>query len=216
MTLRLPRAAARDGAVALTFDACGAPTTRGPGQGVDAHLIEMLRRHDAAATLFLNERWVRAHPGLARDLAADPLFEIANHGTLHRPLSVDGRAAYGIGGTHSVGEVYDEVAGNTARLTEVTDRRPRFFRSGTAHCDDVAVQVAAALGQSVVNFSVNGDLGATATRGQVARALDGTRAGDIVIGHMNHPEGATAAGVARALPRLLERGLRPVRLSEYL
>lgn len=216
MALRLPRRAVADGAVALTFDACGAPTTTGPGQGVDADLVATLRRHRAAATFFLNERWVRAHRRLALELAEDPLFEVANHGTLHRPLSVEGRAAYGIAGTTSVGAVYDEVVGNTELLTDLLGTPPRFFRAGTAHCDDVAVDIVEALGQTVVNFSVNADAGATAARRQVARALDGVAAGDIVIGHLNHPEDATAEGVADALPRLLDRGLTPVRLSECL
>jgi peptidoglycan/xylan/chitin deacetylase (PgdA/CDA1 family) len=38
------------------------------------------------ATLFVNARWIEANPRQFRQLAADPLFEIANHGTEHRPL----------------------------------------------------------------------------------------------------------------------------------
>ncbi len=66
---------------------------------------------------------------------------IANHGTRHRPLSVTGRSAYGIAGTRSAGEVYDEVAGNQAKLTRLLGVPPRFFRSGTAYCDDIAARI---------------------------------------------------------------------------
>ena len=198
--------------VALTFDACGGAH----GSGYDAALIDALRMSGTPATLFLNQRWILAHPDLTADLAADPLFELANHGTAHQPLSVRGAAAYGIAGTAGPGEVFDEIAGNRTTLTGATGVAPRFFRSGTAHYDDVAVRIAGEIGETVVNFDVNGDAGATFGPGQVAAALQSASAGSIVIGHMNQPGGGTAAGVAAALPRLAADGFRFVRLSEYL
>ncbi|WP_248827624.1 polysaccharide deacetylase family protein [Frankia sp. Mgl5] len=179
-----------DRVIALTFDACGGPH----GSGYDQELISFLRRHEVPATLFLNSRWLDANPQVFRDLAADPLFEIANHGTRHRPLSVSGQSAYGITGTHDVGEVFDEIDGNRGRLSAFLGHPPRFFRSGTAHCDDVAARIAADLGEHIVNFDVNADAGATFTPDQVARAVLTARPGSIVIGHMNHPSGGTARG----------------------
>ncbi len=198
--------------VALTFDACGGAR----GSGYDAALIEALRATGTPATLFLNQRWIAAHPDLAAELAADPLFELANHGTAHLPLSVTGAPAYGIPGTAGPGEVFDEVDGNRRTLTELTGAAPRFFRSGTAHYDDVAVRIAGELGETVVNFDVNGDAGATFSARQVAAALQSVSPGSIVIGHLNQPTGGTAAGVAAALPRLTADGFRFVRLSEQL
>lgn len=104
-------------------------------------------------------------------LAAEPLFEIANHGTRHRPLSVSGRSAYGIAGTRDAGEVYDEVAGNHVKLTRLLGAPPRFFRSGTAYCDDIAARIVTDLGERFANFSVNGDGGATFTPEQVRRTV---------------------------------------------
>ena len=201
-------AAAR--AVCLTFDACGSA-----GDGYDARLIDVLRTHRVPATLFINRRWALAHPRTFRTLAADPLFEIGNHGTAHRPLSVSGRSAYGIGGTRSVGEAYDEIAGMHTWLS-AHDLPPRFFRPGTAHADDIATRVARAMGQWVVGFSVNGDFGATAGPAQVHRQFLAVRPGGIVLAHFNHPGSGTAAGVARALPVLKERGYRFRRLSEVI
>lgn len=198
--------------VALTFDACGGAH----GSGYDAALIDALRTTATPATLFLNQRWIAAHPDLAAELAADPLFELANHGTVHRPLSVTGAAAYEIAGTASAGEVFDEVDGNRRTLTELTGAAPRFFRSGTAHYDDVAVRIAGDIGETVVNFDVNGDAGATFSARQVTAALQSVSPGSIVIGHLNQPTGGTAAGVAAALPRLTADGFRFVRLSDQL
>lgn len=210
------RLSTRKNVVALTFDACGGPQQRGAGSKVDQALVDLLRRHNCKATLFLNSRWIAANPRVTDELVADPLFEIANHGTRHLPLSVTGRSAYGIAGTRSVGEVYDEVAGNHRTLSALLGRPARFFRSGTAYADDVATRIAADLGETVVNFSVNGDGGATFSANQVATALGTAGAGDIVISHMNRPERQTAKGYARGLPRLLDRGLSTVTLSEYL
>jgi peptidoglycan/xylan/chitin deacetylase (PgdA/CDA1 family) len=200
MTQKLPGTGPR---LALTFDACGGPD----GSGYDAALIGTLRQHSVPATLFLNERWITANRQTATELIADPLFEIGNHGTRHQPLSTTGRSAYDIAGTRNAGEVYDEVAGNRALLTTLTGRPPRYFRSGTAYCDDLAVRIVHDLGETPASFAVNGDGGATFTTAQVASTLLAAPSGSVVIAHMNHPTHGTAGGVALALPRLLARGV---------
>ncbi|MFE6052288.1 polysaccharide deacetylase family protein [Kitasatospora sp. NPDC056446] len=199
-------------ATALTFDACGGPG----GNGYDADLIDFLRSYGVPATLFLNARWIDANPDEFEQLAGDPLFEIGNHGTVHRPLSVTGRSAYGIAGTGGVGEVYDEVAGNARKLTGLLGHPPRFFRSGTAHYDDVATRVVADLGERVAGFTVNGDGGATLPASEVRQEVASAPPGAIVIGHLNHPGGGTARGVAAAVPGMLAAGRRFVRLSDVM
>lgn len=197
--------------IALTFDACGSPR----GCGLDAVLINYLEREKIPATLFINARWIDANRELFLKLAANPLFEIANHGTLHRPASVNGRSTYGIKGTRDIGELVDEIELNSLKIQKLTGKKPKYFRSGTAYYDEVAVAVAGRLGYEVVGFTVLGDAGATYTRDQVKDALLKAEPGSIAIMHMNHPEGQTAAGVIRALPELRKRGFRFVKLSDY-
>ena len=198
--------------IALTFDACGGPG----GSGYNEALISFLRRREVPATLFLNSRWIDANPTAFRQLAAEPLFEIANHGTRHLPLSVTGRSAYGIGGTRDAGEVYDEVATNQVKLTRLLGAPPRYFRAGTAYSDDVAAQIVTAMDVSLVTFSVNGDGGATFTPGEVRSTVAAAPAGSVVLCHMNHPRGGTAQGIAAAVPQLTASGYRFVRLSDGL
>ncbi len=189
--------------IALTFDACGGGRL---GNGFDAKLIKLLERHEVPATLFLNGRWIDANPSIAAELAANPLFELANHGWEHRPLTVAGQSAYGIKGTAGPGEAYDEIMRGMEALAGVTGERSPYFRPGTAWCDDVAAELAARLGVLIVAFSINGDAGATAPKATVAANFG--RAGDrsIVLAHFNRPEKATAEGLAKALPRLLDAG----------
>ena len=204
------RLATREKLLALTLDACGSPQ----GMGYDAGLLEFLERERIPATLFVNARWIGPNRAAFDRLAANPLFEIANHGLLHRPASVSGRSVYGLAGTRSVAELVDEIALGADRIEALTGRRPKFYRAGTAFYDEVAVQVAEALGQQVAGFTVLGDRGATYTREEVRAALLKATAGDIVILHMNHPESGTRAGVMAAIPELQRRGFRFVRLSE--
>jgi peptidoglycan/xylan/chitin deacetylase (PgdA/CDA1 family) len=198
--------------VALTFDACGGPG----GSEYDEALIQFLRQREVPATLFLNSRWIDENPAVFRQLRREPLFELANHGTRHLPLSVTGRSAYGIGGTRNAGEVYDEVATNQVKLTRLLGTPPRYFRAGTAYSDDVAAQIVTAMTVSLVSFSVNGDGGATFTPEEVRSTVAAAPGGSIVLCHMNHPHGGTAQGIAAAVPQLTASGYRFVRLSDGL
>ncbi|ABB33068.1 polysaccharide deacetylase [Geobacter metallireducens RCH3] len=204
------RLAGGDKSIALTFDACGSPR----GKGFDAPLIDFLERERIPATLFVSGLWIDANPVLFRRLVANPLFEIANHGYRHRPASVAGQKAYGIAGTRTVGDVVDEIELNARRIEETTGKRPAFYRSGTAYYDEVAVEIAAALGERVAGYSLLGDAGATFSSQQVRAALLKARPGDIALLHMNHPESGTAAGVMAAIPELRKRGFRFVKLSD--
>ena len=136
------------------------------------------------------------------------MFEIANHGTDHKPLSVNGESAYGIPGTSSALEVAQEVRSNHLALKDLTGTPPRFFRSGTAHYDDVAVQIVEEFGEEVVGFDVNADAGATLSAAAVRQQVVGAQPGSIIIAHMNQPQGETAEGLLAGIDDLLASGAR--------
>jgi peptidoglycan/xylan/chitin deacetylase (PgdA/CDA1 family) len=196
--------------IALTFDACGGPR----GKGYDAKLIEFLKSEKIPATLFISGKWIDANPEIFRELAKEPLFEIENHGLNHKPCSANSRSAYGIAGTKGVGEIFDEIEQNAIKIQTLTGRKPKYYRPGTAHSDEICVEIANALGYEVVNFSVRGDAGATYTKNQVKEALLNTRPSSIILLHMNHPEGETAEGLIEAIPELRKQGFRFVKLLE--
>lgn len=197
-------------AVALTLDACGGPN----GSKVDTELVDLLIAERFPATLFLNRRWIEANRTTFDKLAANDQFTIGNHGTRHMPLSVTGKSAYGEQGTANAGEVYDEVAGNHLFLTELLGRPPRFFRTGTAWYDEVAVEIVRALGEIPIGFDVNADAGATYPKATVVSETERATKGSIVIGHFNQPKGSTFEGLSVALPALRDRGLTFARLDD--
>ncbi|WP_109522621.1 MULTISPECIES: polysaccharide deacetylase family protein [Nocardia] len=194
--------------IALTFDACG-----GPGNNeIDQALVDFLVAQQIPATLFLNRRWIDADPARTMQLGANPLFELANHGSAHKPLSVTGRAAYGIAGTTSTQEAAEEVWTNHLRLTELTGTPPRFFRAGTAHYDEIAVAIIEDLGETPIGFTLNADHGATATATQVASAMRTATPGTISLAHLHRPRSGTAAGMIDALPALRALGFTFIHL----
>ena len=198
--------------LALTFDACGGSVR---SNGYDASLIDYLNKNQIPATLFITGKWIDANQKVFLQLAANNLFEIGNHGLNHTPCSANGRSAYNIKGTASVAEVIEEIDGNDQKIRSLTGRVPHYYRSGTNYYDEVAVTIAKDLGYQAVGYSVLGDAGATFNREQVKKALLGARAGSIVIFHFNHPEGDTAEGIMDAIPILINRGFKFVKLSDY-
>lgn len=197
--------------IALTMDACGSKD----GMGYDHKLISYLEKENIPATLFVNGRWIDNNIETFKTLAANPLFEIGNHGLMHKPASVDGNTAYGIKGTQNIDELVDEIELNARKIQTLTNKRPKYYRSGTAYYDDVAVRVANNLKHQVIGFSILGDAGATYTAKKVEEAFLGAKKGEIAIVHFNHPESQTREGVVRAIVKLKEQGFKFVRLSDY-
>ena len=199
-----------DKVIALTFDACG-----GKSDGYDAEIIEFLVREGIPATLFINSHWIDKFPNEFHELAANPLFEIANHGYQHKPLSVTGKSAYGISGTKDIREVVEEVLLNHEKIFDLTGHEPKYFRSGTAFYDEIAVRIANDLGYQVVNYNVLGDAGATFNKDQIVKACSSASPGSIILFHMNRPETNIAEGIIEGITLLKNNGYTLVKLSDY-
>jgi len=197
--------------IALTLDACGGSLR---SSQYDEALIQFLIQNKIPATLFINARWIDTNPGIFQSLASNPLFEIANHGTRHRPLSTNGKSVYGIEGTHTPEEVLEEIKGNEEKILTLTGKRPKFFRSGTAYYDEIAVAEAHRHGVEIGGFAIVADAGATLGAEEVERRISSAKPGDIIIAHMNHPESGTRAGIIRAVSALRQKGFEFIRLSD--
>lgn len=196
--------------MALTFDACG-----GRHSGYNARLIEYLRQEKIPATLFVTGLWIDKNPEIFRDLAKDPLFEIGNHGLMHRTCSIDGRTAYGIRATRDMGDVVDEMELNARKIAAIAGRRPLFFRSATAFTDEASVEVARRLGMEVVSYDIlSGDAMRSPVRKMTRNIVDGARSGSVVLMHFNRPEWKEVEVLRAAVPELRKSGYTFVRLAD--
>jgi len=189
----------------LTLDACGGR--------YDSSLIAFLRANNIPATLFINARWIDTNTEAFADLAADPLFKIANHGMKHKPASVRGKFAYGIKGTRSMKELLAEINEAADKIEALTGTRPNWYRSGTAHYDGESIRIITKdMNLKIAGFAVNLDEGATLPAHQVYNVALSSQSGDILLAHMNKPDltmkrsGGTASGLERAIPELLKQG----------
>lgn len=196
--------------IALTFDACGGEY----GSGYDEELIDYLIKENIKATLFVNYRWIESNKDTFLELAKNSLFEIENHGYSHKPLSVTENSIYNIEGTNSVEEVINEIKLNEKAIYELTGIKTKYFRSGTAYYDEVAINIAEDLGYKIAGYSINGDGGATFSKGEVEDSLKQSKSGDIVICHFNQPQKETFEGLKDILPTLKNEGYKFVRLDK--
>jgi len=198
--------------IALTFDAC-----RGKHNSYNSDLIEYLRAEKIPATLFITGIWVDKYPDKLRELAKDPLFEIENHGLLHRACSASGVNKYGVETVSDVGDMVDEIELGARKIFELTGRRPVFYRPAAAFTDSVCVGVAQELGMEVITFSL---LSGDATPKVSAKVIRDTiikraRPGAVVIMHFNRPEWHELDALKEAVPVLRAKGYSFARLEDF-
>ena len=202
---------AKDKFIAFTFDACGGEK----GTGFDYELINFLKAEKIPATLFFTGKWIDAHFSDFIILSKDTLFEIENHGLMHRPFAINGESEYGIHGTPDVADAFDEIEGNARKIEAITGRKPYLYRSATAFVDESCAKMAGQLGIKVVSFQVlSGDaVPNTPTTVLVENVLKGAKPGALVIMHMNHPEWNTFEAIKEIVPELRKQGYGFVQLK---
>ena len=199
--------------IAFTFDACGGEK----GNGFDQELINFLNKEKVPATLFITGRWIDAHFSTFITLSKDSLFEIENHGLNHRPCSIDGESEFGIHGTASVSEAFDEIEANARKIEAISGHRPQFYRSATAFIDEACARLAHELGITAISFQVlSGDAIPNAPVSVIEEnVLKNIRPGAIVIMHMNHPQWNTCEAMQKIVPELRKMDYLFVRLNHF-
>jgi peptidoglycan/xylan/chitin deacetylase (PgdA/CDA1 family) len=203
---RLALPASAQPVAAITLDACGG--------AFDVQLIKLLVAQQVPATIFVTKKWLDHNPAGSAALLAHPeLFDLQDHGTAHIP-AVIGHKVYGLAGEPDMAHVRSEVSGAAQAITQLTGHAPHYYRGATALYDLDAMRAIEAMGYAIAGFSVNADAGATLPQASIVARLRGVKNGDVIIAHMNKPAGATYEGFAIALPELLARGFKFIKLSD--
>lgn len=196
-----PRDAKR---IALTFDAC--PTSHGDDE-YDEGVIEVLEREQVPATLFMSGRWVEKNEAIARLLASQPRFEIANHGYWHShlPEKDDDR-------------VRGELAHTQWIIRNVTGKRPKYFRAPFGEVDERVANFASKAGLATIQYDVaSGDPDPALSAERIVRGVVGSaRNGSIVVFHMNGNGVHTAEVLPVVIKELRGKGYELVTVGELL
>ena len=198
---RLPT---HDKVVALSFDACQAVER----VQLDRGIVDLLVARHIPFTIFAGGRFARDNAVSLRELAVLGFVEIENHSWSHRR---DMRLL-------EDAQIETEIRRAAATLKSVTGHRPMLFRFPGGNADERSVAIARGLGYQVVHWRwAEGDpdpnISADAL---VAQTLVRTRAGDILIFHINGRGVHTAEALPRILDGLAARGYRFVTIRDYL
>jgi peptidoglycan/xylan/chitin deacetylase (PgdA/CDA1 family) len=202
---RLPLAARMERMVAITLD-------DGPDPYVTPRVLDLLDRYRVPATFFcIGARAVR-FPDIGREIVRRG-HAVENHSYHHyRRFALLGPAA-----------IRRELAETQAVLTDLTGRRPRFFRAVAGLRNPFLEPALCRSGLRLVSWTRRGfDTLDRNPRRVAARLTKGLRAGDILVAH-DGGSTRTLSGVPlvlEVLPRVLEsvaeRGLRAARLDSLI
>ncbi len=209
--------------VALTFDLCEQP---GEVAGYDGAIVDYLRRASVKATFFAGGKWLRSHEERARQLMADPLFELGNHAEAHRNFRrlAGDRLTSEILGPQRAYEtirarfVETQCVRNEPGAESRVAPRMKLFRFPYGACNALALQAVHAQGLRAIQWDVaTGDPTPTASPQTIAGAMvTRTRPGSIILNHANGRGWHTAAALALAVPKLRKMGYEFVTVSELL
>ncbi len=209
----------REKVVALTFDA-DMTADQGPraarGERFDnPQLIGALKRLKVPATVFMTGRWAEEYPAQAKEIGADPLFEVANHSYSHYAFTKDCYGLPTVGPKDMRADV--ERAFKAFEKAGVPDVVPYFRFPGGCY-DRTALRALAANGVTAVQWDVvSGDAFATDANAVAQDVLGGVKPGSVVVMHCTRSAApATEKAIRTIVPELRRQGYRFVRVSELI
>ena len=190
--------------IALTFDACSVRKVANP---FDERIVRILEQTQTPATLFLGGKWARRQFTSLRQMAQNPLFEMANHSFNHPHLTRATETA-----------IRAELLQAQTEIFAATGRLPTLFRPPYGEYDEKLVRVAASVGLTTVEYDLpSGDPDDHATKDRLVRyVLLKARPGSIVVMHMNHPKFHTAEALPDIIRGLRARGYTLVTVGELI
>ena len=207
--------------VALTFDADMTPgmlRELKSGRVVSWYnekVIGALKQQQVPATLFLTGLWIEAYSAATKELAADPLFELASHSYSHGAFHSPCYNLFPIPESSQAGEVQktDDL------LKKYAGAYKKYFRFPGLCSDAAAVKTVEDQGYTVIGGDVDGaDAFVKSAKWVVSDVVANVHPGSIVVLHMHG--GPNASQTAVALPDIIKKlradGYTFVKVSDLL
>lgn len=207
--------------IALTFDADMTPfmldelKTGKIKSFYNQKIVEILEKENIKATIFMTGLWVEAYSEVSKQLAKNPLFEIANHSYSHPTFT---KECFGLPLIPKWG-TDGEFIKSQETIKKITGATPKFFRfPGGCHSDD-DIKLANKYGLTVVDWDVaSSDSFNENLQSIINNVKTKTKNGSIIVFHFNGNKNApkTAQALELVIPYLREKGFEFVKLSELL
>ena len=193
--------------VAMTLDACMGET--------DMRILGPLIANAIPVTIFATRRWLDNNPAAIKLLLANKaLFQVENHGANHIPAVIGADKPYGITPAGTADAVFAEVIGGEQAVTAAFGVAPKWYRDATALYTRDAMSLIGSMSLRIAGFSLNGDIGASASAEEAKTRIAAAKSGDVIISHINQPKRPAGAGVIDGILALKARGFQFVHLDE--
>lgn len=180
----------------------------------DKQVIAILNQTKTKATIFLTGMWIELYPKEAKDLAKNPLLELANHSYSHP--SFDGYCF----GLRQISDVEDnEQVDKTQELLHILGISNHYFRFPGGCYSENDLKIVNNLGLEIVHWDAAGQDGFNNDVVNIENnVLNRVQNGSIIVLHINGPpnEPQTANALPVIITALKERGFHFVKLSELL
>jgi peptidoglycan-N-acetylglucosamine deacetylase len=207
--------------VALTFDADMTPEMRAQldsglvASSYNHEVIEILRRTNTKATLFVSGMWIQKYPEITKSLAENDLFELANHSYSHPGFH---GFCYGLRLIED-SEGAEEVKKTQELLKKITGRENKLFRFPGGCYSEEDLNMLYGMGITAVQWDVAGQDGFNEDSYSIeSNVLDNVQNGSIIVLHMNgYPNSPlTAIALPRIIETLKNRGFTFVTVSDLI
>ena len=211
--------------VAFTFDLCEQPFEISGYQG---DIVDYLRKHKVPATFFASGKWLLTHPVRAKQVLADPLFEIGNHAWEHRNfrvISSKQQRAEIAGSQRAYQKTYSDLTSKMCFARPAAGvvhhqpaRRQTLFRFPFGACTPGAIAQVQRQGLMAIQWDVSSSDPWTgqSVRGMVKTVMRQVRSGSIVLFHANGRGWKTGGAIPILVRRLRAQGYKFVTISQLM
>lgn len=156
-------------------------------------MLQTLKKHDAKATFFLEGRWVKNNPELAK-MIVDEGHEVGNHSYSHPNMA-----------TLSSGQIIDQLKKTNEVITATTGKKIKWFAPPSGSFRKEVVTLASEQKMSTIMWTVDTiDWQKPTTDVLINRVMKKIHPGAIVL---MHPTEATANSLDKLLTDIEKKGL---------
>lgn len=166
-------------------------------------ILNILRQNDIKITFFFAGYWLEKYPDIVKRIAAEG-HEIENHSFTHPHFN-----------SLSQKKIKEELKLTSDLVEKIIGKRPRFFRPPFGEYNNYVIKTINDLDYQIIQWSVDShDWMEPGVDYIENRVMSNAGSGDIILMHNNAPD--TPEALRRIIPKLKEKGLKIVPLSEMV